>query len=162
MVRKKRAPKEKIFDLLQLKSHLKKLGQSKTVFTNGVFDILHKGHVDYLARAAKLGDYLIVALNSDQSVKRLKGPSRPLQKLSDRMFVIASLECVDYVVSFSQDTPEKIIQTLSPHILVKGADYKIQEIVGADHVLSTGGKVKTLTFIKGRSTTNIIKKVRAS
>ncbi len=138
---------------LQRKGH-------KIVFTNGCFDILHKGHVSYLDRARRLGDVLVVALNSDASVSRLKGPDRPINVLRDRMDVMAALECVDFVVSFGEDTPLKTILKLHPDVLVKGGDWKPEQIVGSHEVLGWGGKVRSLKFVEGRSTTRIIEKAR--
>lgn len=132
----------------------------KVVFTNGCFDILHKGHVTYLERARALGTQLIVAVNSDESVKKLKGPERPINPLPDRLEVIAALESVSYVTWFEEDTPIETLITLKPDILVKGGDFKVSQIVGAKEVKSWGGKVKSLTFVKGRSTTEIIKRAR--
>jgi D-beta-D-heptose 7-phosphate kinase/D-beta-D-heptose 1-phosphate adenosyltransferase len=128
----------------------------KVVFTNGCFDLLHKGHVTYLEKARRKGDLLIVALNSDASVRRLKGPKRPLNYLSARQAVMAALESVDYVTSFSQDTPLALIRALRPDVLIKGGDYRIEQIVGAEDVFSWGGKVFTISFVKGHSTTKII------
>ena len=130
------------------------------VFTNGVFDILHRGHVDYLARARKLGDVLIVGLNSDASTRRLKGAGRPIQTQGDRAAILLALEAVDYVVVFGEDTPEKLIRIVRPDVLVKGADYKLDEIVGADFVKSLGGSVRRIRLTQGRSTTKIAKKAR--
>jgi D-beta-D-heptose 7-phosphate kinase/D-beta-D-heptose 1-phosphate adenosyltransferase len=131
------------------------------VFTNGCFDLLHQGHVSYLAQARKLGDYLVVALNSDSSVRKLKGPGRPLNSLRDRMEVMASLECVDYVTWFSQDTPLALIKKIRPDILVKGGDWKANQIVGANDVLSWGGRVYSLPYVRGKSTTRLIAKAKA-
>ncbi len=131
----------------------------KAVFTNGCFDIIHAGHVKYLADAKRLGDILVIGLNSDRSVKRLKGPSRPVNIEADRAKVLAALESVDYVTKFGEDTPEKLIRKLSPDILVKGGDWKIDDIVGGDHVRSRGGKVVRIKFVKGRSTSSVIKKI---
>ena len=128
----------------------------KVVFTNGVFDLLHRGHVDYLTKAKSFGDLLIVGLNSDASVHRLKGPKRPIQSQADRAAILLALKAVDYVVLFSEDTPEKLISIVRPDILVKGADYKMGEIVGAKLVRSYGGKVKRVRLTSGRSTTKII------
>jgi len=128
------------------------------VFTNGCFDILHKGHVNYLENARNLGDHLVVALNSDESVKRLKGPTRPINSLSDRLEVIAALEMVDYVTWFEADTPLELIKMLRPHILVKGGDWKVDQIVGSKEVIGWGGTVLSLPFIEGKSTTEIIKR----
>ncbi|OFZ70755.1 MAG: ADP-heptose synthase [Bdellovibrionales bacterium RIFOXYD1_FULL_44_7] len=134
----------------------------RTVFTNGCFDLIHKGHVSYLQKARSLGDILIVALNSDASVKRIKGPSRPLNSLKDRLEVMAALESVDYVTWFSEDTPLKVIRLLGPKVLVKGGDWKIEQIVGAQDVIARGGKVFSLPYVKGRSTTRLLHKARAT
>jgi D-beta-D-heptose 7-phosphate kinase/D-beta-D-heptose 1-phosphate adenosyltransferase len=132
----------------------------RLVFTNGCFDLLHKGHVTYLQRARKLGDGLILALNSDQSVRRLKGKDRPLNTLADRLEVIAALESVDYVTWFEDDDPVALIQKLHPLVLVKGGDWKPKDILGSEDVLGWGGKVFSLPYIQGRSTTQIIEKAR--
>ncbi len=129
------------------------------VFTNGCFDLIHLGHVDYLRRAKQLGDVLIVGLNSDDSVKRLKGPNRPIVPQNDRAEILDSLKPVDFVVIFDQDTPYELIKLVQPNILVKGGDYNPDEIVGADLVTSYGGKVVTVPFVPNRSTTNIVKKI---
>lgn len=137
--------------------------RSGVVFTNGCFDILHPGHIEYLEEARRQGKVLIVALNSDASVSRLKGPDRPVNPLQDRMRVMAGLQCVDFVTSFEEDTPLELIRRLGSRIrvLVKGGDWKPEQIVGAKEVLSWGGKVKSLKFVAGKSTTGILKKVRA-
>lgn len=129
------------------------------VFTNGCFDILHRGHVAYLNEAKKLGDYLIVGLNSDASVKRLKGEERPVNKELDRKFVLENLKAVDHVEIFEEDTPLNLIKKVTPQILVKGGDWKPEQIVGSDHVMQNGGNVYSLNFVDGYSTTNIIKKI---
>lgn len=129
------------------------------VFTNGVFDILHAGHVDYLEKARALGDYLVVALNTDASVQRLKGPSRPINELADRMRVIGALRCVDCVVSFSEDTPEHIIADVRPDIHVKGGDYTVESLPESKIVHSYGGKVVIMPLLEGRSSTRIIQKL---
>jgi rfaE bifunctional protein nucleotidyltransferase chain/domain len=135
----------------------------KMVFTNGCFDILHAGHVHYLEAASQLGDGLLVALNTDESVQRLeKSPARPLQSSNSRSRVMAALGFVTGVVLFNEDTPKEIIEYITPHILVKGADYTIENIVGADWVLKHGGEVKTLEFVQGYSTTQIEKKILAA
>jgi len=135
----------------------------KMVFTNGCFDILHAGHVHYLEAASLLGDGLLVALNTDESVQRLeKSPARPLQSSSSRVRVMAALGFVTGVVLFNEDTPKEIIEFITPHILVKGADYSIENIVGANWVLQHGGEVKTLDFVPGYSTTQIEKKILAA
>lgn len=134
--------------------------QSKTiVFTNGCFDILHFGHVKYLEEAKSCGDILIVGLNSDDSVKRLKGPTRPVNGQLERAYVLCSLKSVDYVVIFDEDTPLQLIKELEPNILVKGGDWKADQIVGSELVLKNGGQVKSLLFQEGFSTTNIIDKI---
>jgi len=132
----------------------------KVVFTNGVFDLLHIGHVTYLAKAAELGDKLIIGLNTDSSVKRIKGESRPINDQNSRAALLASLFFVDGVVLFDEDTPLNLISYLLPDILVKGADYSIENIVGAKEVIANGGEVKTITFVKGYSSTSIIKKIK--
>lgn len=129
------------------------------VFTNGCFDILHLGHVDYLEKAASKGDKLIVALNTDASVSKLKGPTRPVNSEKARARIMAALSFVDAVVFFSEDTPLSLIKRLKPDILVKGSDYKISNIVGADIVMQNGGKVETIELVDGYSTTNIINKI---
>ncbi len=133
----------------------------KVVFTNGVFDLLHRGHVEYLTKAKSFGDLLIVGLNSDISVRRIKGPKRPIQSQADRAAILLALRAVDYVVLFSEDTPERLISIVRPDILVKGADYKFDEIVGAQFVRSYGGKVKRVRLTSGRSTTSIIRALEA-
>ena len=131
----------------------------KIVFTNGVFDILHKGHVDYLNCAKSQGDILIVAVNSDASVKRIKGDRRPIVSENDRAFVIANLKSVDYVCIFGEDTPYETIKLIQPDVLVKGADWKIDDVIGKDIVEARGGKVVTIEYLDGKSTTNIINKI---
>lgn len=131
----------------------------KIVFTNGCFDLLHLGHVDYLAKAKDLGDRLIIGVNTDSSVKRLKGENRPLQDENSRLHILAALHSVDAVVLFDDDTPYELIKKIQPDILVKGADYKIENIVGYDIVTSRGGSVKTIEFIEGYSTTNIEQRI---
>ena len=130
----------------------------KIVFTNGCFDLLHVGHVRYLKQAKSLGDLLIVGINSDQSVKKLKGPTRPIQNENDRAEILASLDSVDHTVLFNDETPLKLIQIVKPTFLVKGGDWKIEQIVGSDFVISYGGQVLSLQFIEGRSTTSLIQK----
>lgn len=129
------------------------------VFTNGVFDIIHAGHIDYLTRAKRLGGYLIVGVNRDSSVRRLKGAGRPLQPERDRAKIVAALKPVDAVVLFSEDTPERLIELIRPDVLVKGADYKLAQIVGAKFVRSYGGKVKRIALTKGRSTSALIRRI---
>ena len=138
-----------------------KLLNNRVVFTNGCFDILHPGHVQYLRSAKQLGCTLIVAVNSDESVKRLKGDTRPLNCLEDRMIVLSELEAVDFIVPFSEDTPIELIKCILPDVLVKGGDYSIKEIVGWNVVQDNGGEVKSLEFIKGCSTTGLINKMNS-
>ncbi len=132
----------------------------KVVFTNGCFDIIHKGHVDYLSRASSLGDRMIIGLNTDKSVGDLKGTNRPIQDERSRAEILASMFFVDAVVLFDEETPFELINFLKPDILVKGSDYSIDKIVGADVVLANGGQVETMDFIDGYSTTNIINKIK--
>ena len=126
------------------------------VFTNGCFDLLHLGHVTYLAEARALGTKLVVGLNSDDSVRRLKGETRPLQTAHDRAHILAALRSVDLVVEFEEDTPLRLITTVMPDVLVKGGDYTVDSIVGAREVLAAGGRVEVLGFLAGRSTTGIV------
>ena len=128
----------------------------RIVFTNGCFDLLHAGHAQYLRRAAALGDVLLVGLNSDASVRRLKGEGRPVQRAADRAYLLASLSCVSYVTIFPEDTPARLIGEVIPHVLVKGGDWKGRTIVGSDIVRAHGGAVKTIRFLTGRSTTSIL------
>lgn len=146
----------------QLKGAVKLARRSgeKIVMTNGCFDILHAGHVSYLANARKQGDRLIVAVNSDESVKRLKGEKRPINRLSERMRVLGALEAVDWVVPFNEDTPQRLISEILPDVLVKGGDYKQEDIAGGAEVIAAGGKVKVLTFEEGFSTTHIINTIK--
>jgi rfaE bifunctional protein nucleotidyltransferase chain/domain len=132
----------------------------KVVFTNGVFDLLHIGHITYLAKAAELGDKLIIGLNADSSVKRIKGEGRPVNDQNSRATLLAALFFVDAIVVFEEDTPRDLITTLLPDILVKGADYTVENIVGAKEVIANGGEVKTITFVEGYSSTSIIQKIR--
>lgn len=132
----------------------------KIVFTNGCFDLLHVGHVRYLQEARNLGDILVVGVNSDASVKRLKGPTRPVQIENDRAEILAALGAVDFTVIFAEDTPENLIHKVRPDILVKGGDWKIDQIVGAPFVLAHGGQVMSLQFVDGKSTTKLIEKAQ--
>lgn len=134
----------------------------RIVFTNGCFDILHAGHVDYLQRAARMGDVLVIGLNSDSSVRKLKGPSRPVNRQSDRARVLAALECVDRITIFAERTPERLIRKVRPDVLVKGADWKVEDIVGAEFVRNRGGKIVTVPFVKGYSTTGLLRKIASS
>jgi rfaE bifunctional protein nucleotidyltransferase chain/domain len=132
----------------------------RIVFTNGCFDILHIGHARYLYRAREMGDFLIVAVNSDRSVKSIKGPERPIINENERAEMLAALGCVDLTLIFDEDTPYEVIKKLVPDVLVKGGDWKEKEIVGSDIVRKAGGKVESITFIEGSSTTNIINKIK--
>ena len=140
----------------ELREHQPK---SKVVFTNGCFDLLHIGHVRYLQSAKKLGNFLFIGINSDASVKKLKGPERPVQSEADRAEILAALSCVDAVTIFDEETPKNLIHVLKPDFLVKGGDWKKDQIVGSDFVESYGGIVKSLQFVDGRSTTKIIEKM---
>ena len=150
---------------LQLDSLVDALGRSrqqgeKIVMTNGCFDLLHAGHVAYLERARALGDRLVVALNDDASVRRLKGPGRPLQDLEQRLRVLAGLAAVDWLVTFSEDTPEQLVELVNPDLLVKGGDYAVDEIAGAGHVIKQGGEVRVLPLVEGCSTSGIVDRIR--
>lgn len=147
---------EKIITRSQFKTLKPSLSDQKIVFTNGCFDIIHLGHIQYLAQARELGDLLVVGLNTDLSVKRLKGESRPVNPEFARAIVLAALQFVDFVILFDEDTPLNLIHTISPDFLVKGGDYSIDQIVGADFVIKKGGKVITLPFVEGFSSSNII------
>ena len=133
----------------------------KVVFTNGCFDILHLGHIDYLEKAAQLGNKLIIGLNSDSSVSQLKGINRPLNNEYARSRILAALGFVDAVIIFSEETPKDLIEALIPDVLVKGGDYRIEEIVGGDTVTAHGGEVKTIDLVEGYSTTKLIQKILA-
>ena len=133
--------------------------KKKVVFTNGVFDILHSGHVDYLTKSKAFGDILLVGINSDKSVKKIKGNKRPIINEKDRAFIISSLKPVDYVTLFDEDTPQKLIEDIIPDVLIKGADWALDEIVGKDIVEKKGGKVQTIKFINDQSTSKIIKSI---
>src|SRR5688572_25525204 len=147
--------REKLPDLLQTWRNQ----NEKVVFTNGCFDLLHLGHIDYLEKARQLGSKLVVGVNTDASVSRLKGPSRPLQDEMSRARIMASLLFVDAVVLFDEETPYELIKSIVPDILVKGDDYAIQNIAGHDIVLTSGGEVKTISLVKGYSTSNIVRKI---
>ena len=133
---------------------------SKIVFSNGCFDILHRGHVEYLAKAADFGDEMLIGLNTDASVKRLKGPSRPINDEYARAIVLAGLEFISAVVLFDEDTPYNLIKVVQPDVLVQGSDYKPEDIVGYDIVTEKGGRVETIDFVDGYSTTRTIEKSR--
>lgn len=131
----------------------------KIVFTNGCFDILHRGHIEYLAEAASYGNKLIIGLNSDSSVKRLKGPERPVNPFSERALLLAALRFTDLIVEFEEDTPENLISLIMPDVLVKGGDYTVEQIAGADRVLQAGGEVKIVPLTEGYSTTGFLKRL---
>ena len=149
----------KILSKEEVATFRKDNGQKKIVFTNGCFDILHVGHKRYLQQAATLGDILVVGVNSDASVKRLKGPSRPVNNEQDRAEILSAMGFIDYVVVFDEDTPYELIKKIQPDVLVKGADYKPEEVVGRDIVEARGGKLELISFVEGKSTTNIINKI---
>src|SRR6201986_1835940 len=153
---------DKISDLPSLKGKVSAWQREgkKVVFTNGVFDLLHIGHITYMAKASELGDKLIIGLNSDTSVKRIKGNDRPVNDQNSRAALLAALFFVDAIVVFEEDTPINTITTLMPDILVKGADYSVENIVGAKEVIANGGEVKTINFVEGYSSTSIIQKIR--
>lgn len=154
---------DKITDLPTLLNKVKswKSEGKKIVFTNGVFDLLHLGHITYMAKAAELGDKLIIGLNADASVKRLKGENRPVNDQSNRAALLATMYFIDAVIVFEEDTPLNLITHIMPDILVKGADYSVENIAGAKEVLANGGEVKTITLVEGHSSTNIINKIKS-
>jgi D-beta-D-heptose 7-phosphate kinase/D-beta-D-heptose 1-phosphate adenosyltransferase len=135
-------------------------GEARIVFTNGVYDLLHRGHVEYLEEARALGDRLVVGVNTDASVRRLKGPSRPIVTLEDRAAVLRALACVDLVVAFDDDTPLRLIEAVQPDVLVKGADYAVGEIVGREVVEARGGLVTTIALREGLSTSTLVERIR--
>jgi len=151
----------KIVNLKKLKKILtiKRKEKKKVAFTNGCFDILHYGHVKYLTQAKKMADILVVGVNTDSSVKKIKGKKRPINPLKHRMEVLAGLEAIDYLISFKETTPYRLIKEIKPDVLIKGGDWKPNEIVGKDIVEAYRGKVITLPYIKGVSTTNLIRKI---
>jgi rfaE bifunctional protein nucleotidyltransferase chain/domain len=141
------------------RNRLRELG-AKAVFTNGCFDLIHRGHVTYLQKARDLGDVLFLGLNSDASVQRLKGPNRPILPLEDRAGILAALECIDHIIPFGEDTPRDLIAALLPDVLIKGGDYELDEIVGREEVEAAGGIVTTIALVAGVSTTNIVEKIK--
>lgn len=151
----------KIMNVVQLQATISRcrLLNKKIVFTNGCFDILHAGHIHSLEQAAAFGDFLIVGLNSDKSINRIKGPDRPINKEQDRALLLASLLMVDAVVLFEEETPLELIQTVKPDVLVKGGDYTIESIAGAKEVLQNGGKVEIISLIPGISTTSLADRI---
>ena len=152
----------KMIDIKDIDSYLTywNLKNQKIVFTNGCFDILHRGHVEYLAQAANFGNVLIIGLNTDNSVRKIKGDNRPVQDEIARATILASLQFVTAVILFDEDTPYNLIKKIQPDILIKGSDYKIEDIVGYDIVQAKGGEVVTIDFIEGYSTTSIIEKLK--
>ena len=144
--------------LLKIREQARRSGR-RVVFTNGVFDLLHRGHVEYLQKARELGDLLVIGLNSDTSVHAIKGPKRPLVPQEDRAAVLAALECVDQVVLFEEETPARLIEALLPDVLVKGADYTVEQIAGAEAVRRNGGRVATIELTPGRSTSGLIRRI---
>jgi len=145
-------------ELVRVRKELKKSGK-KVVFTNGCFDILHAGHVDYLVKAKSFGDILVVGINSDSSMKRIKGNKRPIITEEERSFIVSNLKPVDFVTIFDEDTPYELIHEIIPDFLVKGSDWNIENIVGRDIVEANGGEVKTIDFVTDQSTSKIIKKI---
>ena len=154
--------RHKILSVGALKKKILQLRKQKKIiaFTNGCFDIIHFGHVSYLESAKKPGRVLVIGLNSDASVRNIKGPQRPIVSQKERAAVLAALECVDYVTIFNEDTPSNLIKTLKPDVIIKGADWKGKEVVGADIVKSYGGKVEYIKYLSNFSSTNIIEAIR--
>ena len=146
-------------EIKKIRKQLKQQNK-KVVFTNGCFDLIHSGHVDYLVKAKEMGDILILALNSDSSIRNIKGDKRPILKQDERAFIVSNLKPVDYVTFFEEDTPAEIINELIPDVLVKGADWEIDNIVGREIVETNGGEVKTIKFVNNQSTSNIIKIIK--
>lgn len=153
--------KQKVIDFNKIEDFADQLHAEgkRIVFTNGCFDIIHSGHVRYLKDASNLGDILILGLNSDSSVKRLKGSERPINSEEDRLIVLSALEMIDYLVVFEEDTPLSLIEKIRPNVIVKGGDWSVEQIVGSDFVISNGGTVRSLPYHQGRSTTEIIDKI---
>ena len=150
---------KKIGKIRKIAAALKKK-KRKIVFTNGCFDILHYGHVRYLRQCKRLGDVLIVGLNSDSSAKKIKGKTRPIKGQKERAALLSAFEFIDYITMFNAPTPQKLIQAITPQVLAKGGDWKKSDIVGADHVKKNGGRVATIPFVRGYSTTRIIKRIK--
>lgn len=146
-------------EIKEIRLRLKSEGK-KVVFTNGCFDLIHSGHVDYLVKAKEMGDVLILGLNSDSSISRIKGDKRPILQQDERAFIVSNLKPVDYVTFFDEDTPAEIIEDLIPDVLVKGADWAIDKIVGRAIVEGNGGEVRTIKFVNNQSTSNIIKIIK--
>jgi rfaE bifunctional protein nucleotidyltransferase chain/domain len=156
--------KSKIFELEPLKRrvYIHRFWGNKIVFTNGCFDILHLGHIDYLSKAKSLGDFLIIGLNTDLSVRKIKGEGRPVTDQHSRAVILASLRFVDAVILFDEETPYNLIKEIKPDVLVKGSDYLVKDIAGSDVVSANGGKVVTIDFLEGYSTSSIISKIKNS
>jgi D-beta-D-heptose 7-phosphate kinase/D-beta-D-heptose 1-phosphate adenosyltransferase len=152
-------PSAKILSVQDLLARFGRPRHSPIVFTNGVFDLLHRGHVELLFAARQMGDALIVGLNSDASVRRLKGPGRPLNDQDDRAIVLAALACVDTITFFDEDTPQRLIAELLPDVLVKGADYRIEDVVGRAQVEAAGGRVALVPLVTGRSTSETLRRI---
>lgn len=157
-------PKKKILNRKNLSSVIKSLKKKnkKIVFTNGCFDLLHLGHIDYLNKAKSKGDILIVGLNSDSSVRKIKGNLRPINSQKSRIAVLSALECIDYIAPFNETTPLNLIRQVVPDVLIKGADWKAKDIIGAQVVLKNKGKIARIPYVKGFSTSSIIKKIKAT
>ncbi|MFH1784379.1 MAG: D-glycero-beta-D-manno-heptose 1-phosphate adenylyltransferase [bacterium] len=153
---------KKVQQLENMQKIVKELKQQgkKVIFTNGCFDLLHVGHVRYLKEAKSHGDVMIVGINSDDSVRKIKGEKRPIVPAVERLEILAELECIDYLVVFSQTTPEDVIKKIAPDVLVKGSDYEVHEVVGRDFVEAAGGKVILVPLVRDRSTTRLIKKIK--
>ncbi|MFC2137017.1 D-glycero-beta-D-manno-heptose 1-phosphate adenylyltransferase [Bacteroidota bacterium] len=156
--------KNKIINLNDLKNKKAywKFREQKVVFTNGCFDIIHRGHIEYLLKAASYGDILIVGLNTDESIRKIKGDNRPIMDEESRAMTLASLQFVNFVVLFKEETPLSLINSIVPDVLIKGSDYKKEDIIGYDIVKNAGGKIITIDFIEGYSTTSIINKIKNS
>lgn len=154
--------KSKIYSPLKLAKEIKELKRrrKRIVFTNGCFDILHIGHVRMLEKARNLGDVLVVALNTDYSIRRIKGGSRPVTPLRERVEVLSALYTVDYVTYFNEETPERILRLLEPDILVKGGDYKVHQVIGGEFIKKRGGRVVIVPLIKGKSSTGVLTKIK--
>jgi len=157
-----RNPGEKVLSKPALLEAFGRPREGRLVFTNGCFDILHRGHVEYLHRARDLGDILVVGVNTDESVERLKGPGRPIVPQGDRAMVLAGLESVDAVTLFHEDTPRALIAELLPDVLVKGGDYTLDRIVGREEVEAAGGEVRVIPFLGGRSTSQLIRDIQGT
>ncbi len=155
-----RPPREKLFSREELITRFGRPRTIRLVFTNGCFDLLHRGHVEYLDQARRLGDFLVVGVNSDASVERLKGPGRPVVPQADRALVVAALEAVDAVTLFEEDTPRALIRSLLPDVLVKGGDYSPDQVVGREEVEEAGGEIRVIPLIRGRSTSDLITRIQ--